>query len=63
MKILNRVEEKKPEPTKKHWYRVAILRNGSGAFYTCVIDKPHHQTEIESRATFVRWEPVVEVEV
>jgi hypothetical protein len=67
------VEEKakpKKQPVKKEvktviWYRVAILKYDDPklGFYTCVVDKPHHQQELENRINFVRWEPVVEVEV
>lgn len=73
MRMLNKPEvvtevvkqpNKKPEQTKKigkNWYRVALHFNPDTKLcYTVVIDRPHHQTMVESNHNFVRWEPAVE---
>lgn len=62
--------EKLPKPlkkkeVKKHWYRVAILcyQDKKLGCYTLVIDRPKLEPDVEKNPNFVRWEPVVEVEV
>jgi hypothetical protein len=58
-----KTEENKPS-VKKHWYRVAILYNPDvKLYYTCIIDKPHHQKMVENYVTFLRWENPVEYTV
>jgi hypothetical protein len=67
LNVLPKVESTKTPLNKLvsnlYWYRVAIMKYSTGGYYTCVIDKEHHQTSVEHNQNFVRWEDAVQAEV